>query len=77
MTSSHGDRKASFQVDGKDYSFNIPFYSGFIGQWGWKGESEGYMKDASIAYVGTHRHSSRAVVMSPIFILICIKSALI
>lgn len=60
VTSSHGDRKASFQVDGKDYSFNIPFYSGFIGQWGWKGESEGYMKDASIAYVGTHRHSSRA-----------------
>ena len=59
VTSSHGDRKASFQVDGKDYSVNVPFYSGFIGQWGWTGESEGYMKDASIAYIGTHRHSSR------------------
>lgn len=25
VTSSHGDRKASFQVDGKDYSVNVPF----------------------------------------------------
>lgn len=60
VTSSDGDRKATFDVDGNKQSFDIPYYSGFIGQWGWTEETEGYMKDAPIAYVGTHRHSSDA-----------------
>jgi alpha-mannosidase len=57
LASSRDDRKAVFNVGGKDYTFDIPYYSGFYGQWGWKGESEGYIKNASIAYLGTHRHS--------------------
>ncbi|MDR1602051.1 MAG: alpha-mannosidase [Tannerella sp.] len=57
LASSRGDRKAVFNAGGKDYPFDIPYYSGFYGQWGWKGESEGYIKDASIAWLGTHRHS--------------------
>ncbi|MDR1783107.1 MAG: alpha-mannosidase [Dysgonamonadaceae bacterium] len=59
LTSTRGDRKATFTLDGKKYSFNIPFYSGYYGQWGWKGESEGYLKDGSIAWIGTHRHSEK------------------
>lgn len=34
----------------------MPYYTGFYGQWGHKGQTEGYCKDAEIAYVGTHRH---------------------
>jgi alpha-mannosidase len=59
VTSSNGNKKTTFDVDGKQYAFNIPYYSGFYGQWGWKGESEGYMHDASIAYLGTHRHNGK------------------
>ncbi|MDR3250526.1 MAG: alpha-mannosidase [Tannerella sp.] len=58
VTSSRGDRLASFSVDGAKYDFKIPYYSGFYGQWGWTGESEGFLKDAPIAWLGTHRHSS-------------------
>ena len=35
----------------------VPSYTGFIGQWGHTGHTEGYLKDAEVAYVGTHRHS--------------------
>ena len=56
-TSVKGDRQATFLVDGKSYQFNVPYYSGFYGQWGWKGESEGYIKDASIGYIANHKHS--------------------
>ena len=37
---------------------NVPYYTGFVGQWGHDGQCEGFMKDGQIAYVGTHRHSS-------------------
>lgn len=39
-------------------SINVPSYTGFIGQWGHLGHTEGYLKDAEVAYVGTHRHSA-------------------
>ncbi|GHT03054.1 alpha-mannosidase [Bacteroidia bacterium] len=58
-TSSNEDRQAVFEIDGKAKELNIPYYSGFYGQWGWKGESEGYIRDASIAYLGTHRHNEK------------------
>ncbi|MBP1593970.1 MAG: alpha-mannosidase, partial [Bacteroidetes bacterium] len=53
------DRKATFKVDGKQYTFQVPYYSGFYGQWGQTGFSEGYVKDASLAYVGSHRHTRK------------------
>ncbi|WP_417187463.1 alpha-mannosidase [Bacteroides sp.] len=59
VTSVKDDRQATFLVDGKPYQFNVPYYSGFYGQWGWKGESEGYIKDASIGYIANHKHSER------------------
>ena len=33
-------------------------YNRFIGQWEHLGHTEGFLKDAEIAYVGTHRHAS-------------------
>lgn len=59
VTSSEGDRRTVFKVDGKEYAVNIPYYSGFYGQWGWKGESEGYIKEGSIAHVSNHKHSEK------------------
>jgi alpha-mannosidase len=59
VTSSRNDRQAGFKVDNKEYKVNIPYYSGFFGQWGWKGESEGYIKDGSFAFIANHRHSER------------------
>ncbi|MDR2806378.1 MAG: alpha-mannosidase [Dysgonamonadaceae bacterium] len=60
VTSVRNDRTATFTVDGKEYKVNIPYYSGFYGQWGWKGENEGYIKDGcSFAYIANHKHSER------------------
>ena len=36
----------------------MPFYSGFIGQWGHDGHTTGYLKKTQVAYIGTHRHSA-------------------
>ena len=67
--SAKGDRVATFRVGPAanklhssliTHHFTIPFYSGFIGQWGHEGHTKGFLKDASVAYVGTHRHSSGA-----------------
>lgn len=45
-------------TDKQKVSFTVPSYTGFVGQWGHDGHTKGYLKDARIAYVGTHRHSS-------------------
>ncbi|MCM1449126.1 MAG: discoidin domain-containing protein [Clostridiales bacterium] len=37
---------------------SVPSYAGFIGQWGHDGHTTGYLTDAEIAHVGTHRHDS-------------------
>ena len=61
--SSKGDRMAEFKVQSSKLSTlnskltEVPFYSGFIGQWGHTGQTTGYLKQAQIAYVGGHRHS--------------------
>jgi len=56
--STSGDQKVTFTVGKKQASFTVPYYTGFVGQWGHEGHTKGYLKDAEIAYVGTHRHSS-------------------
>lgn len=53
-----GDYKATFRSGGSSAEFVIPSYTGFIGQWGHTGHTVGYLKEAEVAYVGTHRHSS-------------------
>lgn len=50
------DSRVTFKVDGKAYEVVVPSYTGFIGQWGHSGHTEGYLKAADVAFVGTHRH---------------------
>lgn len=56
VASTHGDRNAVFIVDGHRHEFAVPYYTDFFGQWGWKGESEGYLKDGSFGYIANHKH---------------------
>lgn len=51
-----GDRLSTFRVGHADHQAIVPSYTGFIGQWGHDGDTEGYLKPADVAYVGTHRH---------------------
>lgn len=55
--STEGDNTAEFRAGKQTATFVVPSYTGFIGQWGHKGHTEGYLKEAEIAYVGTHRHA--------------------
>lgn len=54
---SDKDVKGIFRVGKYVKEVIVPSYTGFIGQWGHTGHTEGYLKDAEVAYVGTHRHS--------------------
>ena len=56
-SSTNVDNTVDFTVDGKKKSVLVPYYSDFVGQWGHDGHTKGFLKDAEIAYVGTHRHS--------------------
>lgn len=56
-STSTDDNKTTFVVDGKPYEVIVPSYTGFIGQWGHTGHTEGFLKKADIAYIGTHKHS--------------------
>lgn len=45
------------RVGKKSTDILVPSYTGFIGQWGHEGHTEGYLYDADVAWTGTHRHS--------------------
>ena len=53
-----GDYAATFRSGKNHQEVMIPCYTGLVGQWGHTGHTEGYLKQAEIAYVGTHRHVS-------------------
>ncbi len=55
---SEQDSKGIFRVGGSVQEIVVPSYTGFIGQWGHTGYTRGYLKDAEVAYIGTHRHSA-------------------
>jgi alpha-mannosidase len=55
--STQGDRAATFTVDGSATEVVIPYYSGFVGQWGHTGHTEGFLKSADVAFAGTHKHN--------------------
>lgn len=55
--STQHDNAATFTVDGREVRATVPYYGGFIGQWGHTGHTEGYLKPAQVAYVGTHKHT--------------------
>ncbi len=54
-----GDVQTALNVNGTRVPVTVPYYSGFAGQWEHYGQTDGYLKDAAVAYVGTHRHSVR------------------
>ena len=58
VASDLDDRMTEFNVGKTKQQFFVPFYSGFIGQWGHDNHTEGFLKNAEVAYVGSHRHSS-------------------
>lgn len=55
---AEGELPATFTAGNQPTTVNVPSYTGFIGQWGHDGHTEGYLTDSQVAYVGTHRHSS-------------------
>lgn len=56
--STDGDYNGTFTCGTNRTEVMIPSYTGFIGQWGHTGHTDGYLKQAEIAYVGTHRHAA-------------------
>ncbi len=53
-----GNTEALFNFGKHDAVVTVPSYTGFIGQWGHDGHTEGYLQPQDVAFVGTHRHSS-------------------
>ncbi len=51
--------RGTLSAGGRTCEIEVPSYTGFIGQWGHTGHTRGYLYDQEVAYVGTHRHSSR------------------
>lgn len=51
------DIDATFTVNGQQSDMIIPSYTGFVGQWGHDGHTNGFLRPQKVAYVGTHRHS--------------------
>lgn len=54
--STDADYTAIFMCGKNQQVVNVPCYTGFIGQWGHVNHTNGYLKSAEIAYIGTHRH---------------------
>lgn len=55
---SEKDAVGTFRIGKSSQDIVVPSYTGFIGQWGHTGHTQGFLKDAEVAYVGTHRHSA-------------------
>lgn len=53
----HHDTRCSFTVGSKQQEVVVPYYGGFVGQWGHTGHTEELFKAADVAYVGTHKHN--------------------
>lgn len=56
VAASDKECEALFKVGDSEQAVYVPLWKGFYGQWGWRGHSEAFLKDATIAHVGTHRH---------------------
>lgn len=52
-----GQTEGIFISAGQSTSIATPSYTGFVGQWGHTGHTDGYLLDDEVAFVGTHRHS--------------------
>lgn len=58
MASDQDDRMATFTVGKSVQTALVPYYTGFVGQWEHDGHTKGFLKQAQVAYVGSHRHST-------------------
>ena len=58
VASTDKDRTVTLGIGEKQEEVTVPYYTDFIGQWGHVGHTEGFLKQAEVAYVGTHRHSA-------------------
>ena len=56
VAASDKECEALFKVGDSEQAVYVPLWKGFYGQWGWRGHSEAFLKDATIAHIGTHRH---------------------
>ena len=63
--SARGDVRVRFLAGGEATDVTVPDYSGFVAQWGHTGHTEGFVKEAEYAYVGTHRHGAREIADLP------------
>lgn len=52
-----GEATGTVRAGNRLTEITVPSYTGFIGQWGHTGHTEGWLTDADIAWTGTHRHS--------------------
>lgn len=59
VASTKKDQRVAFEVGGQKQEVTVPRYTGFIGQWGHTGHTEGYVKNVDVAYVGTHTHDAK------------------
>ena len=55
-SSSRGDRKAVFDIDGRKYEAVVPYYSGFRAQWAWADKTNSFGKVGKIAIIVNHCH---------------------
>ncbi len=55
--STDTDQTATFTVGKTKQIVTVPYYTGFIGQWGHLNHTKGYLKPVEIAHIGTHRHT--------------------
>jgi len=58
--STDGDLKADFKFGDKTLTRDIPYYSGFYGQWGQTDFSRSFIKKVPLAYIGSHRHNQQS-----------------
>lgn len=66
VASSAEDKKASFTLGEDQFSFMIPSWSGFFGQWGHDGAPT-YVKDGTLAYIGSHIHNKQSGAVPYVF----------
>lgn len=55
--SNTSDLLVNVNVAGKDCPVKVPYFGGFVGQWGHVGHTEAFFKGVPVAFVGTHTHS--------------------
>lgn len=51
------DMAVNVTVAGRECPIKVPYFGGFVGQWGHVDHTEAFFKGVPVAYVGTHTHA--------------------